>query len=44
VEGGPAAWDAEVQGMVDRRQAVVFLVTGTAALVAITVLMVFRPG
>jgi len=35
--GGAAAWDAEVQAMV-------FLVTGTAALVAITVLMVFKPG
>lgn len=43
-DGGAAAWDAEVRGMVDRRQAVIFLVTGTAALVAITVLMVFKPG
>jgi len=43
-EGGAAAWDAEVQGMVDRRQALVFLVTGTAALVAITFLMIFKPG
>lgn len=42
--GGTAAWDAEVRGMVGRRQAVIFLVTGTAALVAITVLMVFKPG
>jgi hypothetical protein len=43
-EGGAAAWDAEVQGMVNRRQAVLFLGTGTAALVAITVLMIFKPG
>lgn len=43
-EGGTAAWDAEVQGMVSRRQAVILLVTGTAAIVAITVLMVFKPG
>jgi len=43
-EGGRTAWDAEVQGMVDRRQALVFLVTGTAALVAITFLMIFKPG
>lgn len=43
-EGGTAAWDAEVQGMVSRRQAMIFLVTGTAALAAITVLMVFKPG
>jgi len=43
-EGGAAAWDAEVQGMVSRRQAVIFLGTGTAALVAITILMIFKPG
>lgn len=43
-DGGAAGWDAEVQGMVDRRQAMLFLVTGTAAIVAITVLMVFKPG
>jgi len=43
-DGGAAAWDAEVQSMVDRRQAMLFLVTGTAAIVAITVLMVFKPG
>ena len=43
-EGGTAAWDAEVQQMVNRRQAVLFLGTGTAALVAITVLMIFKPG
>lgn len=43
-ESGTAAWDAEVRGMVGRGQAVIFLVTGTAALVAITVLMVFKPG
>jgi hypothetical protein len=43
-DGGAAAWDADVRGMVDRRQAMTFLVTGTAALVAITVLMVFKPG
>jgi hypothetical protein len=43
-EGGAAAWDAEVQGMVSRRQAVIFLCTGTAALVAITILMIFKPG
>ncbi len=42
--GGAAAWDAEVQGMVDRRQAMLFLVIGTAALVAIMLLMVFKPG
>jgi len=44
VEGGAAAWDAEVQGMVDRRQAMLFLVTGMAALAAIAVLMIFKPG
>ena len=43
-EGGAAAWDAEAQGMVNRRQAVLFLGTGTAALVAITILMIFKPG
>jgi hypothetical protein len=43
-EGGAAAWDIEVQRMVDRRQAMLFLVTGMAALVAITVLMIFKPG
>jgi len=42
--GGPTAWDAEVRGMVDRRQAVLFMVTGTAALVAITALMIVKPG
>lgn len=43
-EGGAVAWDMEVQRMVDRRQAMLFLVTGMAALVAITVLMIFKPG
>jgi hypothetical protein len=43
-EGGTVAWDAEVQGMVSRRHAIIFLITGTAALVAIMVLMVFKPG
>ncbi len=44
VEAGAAAWDAEVQGMVDRRQAMLFLVTGMAALAAIIALMIFKPG
>jgi len=43
-EGGSAAWDPEVRRMVDRGQAVRFLVTGMAALVVITVLMIFKPG
>ncbi|MGH2462347.1 MAG: hypothetical protein ACRDFZ_01820 [Candidatus Limnocylindria bacterium] len=42
--GGTAAWDAEARAMVDRRQAMVFMVTGMVALVAITALMIFKPG
>jgi hypothetical protein len=43
-DGGAAAWTTDVRKMVDRRQAMLFMVTGTAAIVAITVLMVFKPG
>jgi hypothetical protein len=38
------AWDTTAQRMVNRRQAMLFLVTGMAALVAITALMIFKPG
>jgi hypothetical protein len=43
-EGGAVAWDTTAQRMVNRRQAMLFLVTGMAALVAITALMIFKPG
>jgi len=44
-EGGTAAWDEpETRRLVDRAQALRLTLTGTAALLAITALMVFQPG
>lgn len=41
---GPAAWDADAQGLVNRRRATLLMLTGTVALLAIVWLMVLKPG
>jgi len=42
-EGGPG-WDDATRNLVDRGRAVRLMVTGSAALVAITALMIVKPG
>ena len=42
-EIGPSAWDAEARTLVSFRRALILLVTGTGALLAILLLMVFKP-
>jgi len=42
-ETGPSAWDAEGRALIPLRRAVIMMVVGTASLVAIVALMVFKP-
>jgi hypothetical protein len=42
-EMGPSAWDAEQRALVTFRRAVILMVVGTASLLAIVGLMVFKP-